>query len=225
MKAEGVFITGTDTGVGKTFLGVGLAEALSAQGISVGAMKPVETGCIARGGRLLPQDARVLAKASGANDPLDLVNPYRFLPPVAPLVAAEQAGQTISLARIMAAYRALRRRHDFLIVEGAGGIMVPLSSRRSYLDLARMMALPVLVVARPGLGTINHAVLTVMALRSQNIPVARIVVNHSTREQKGLSVRTNPAVIERLTGVPVTVMPYGGDQGLLARSLSRYRHR
>ncbi len=222
MRARGIFITGTDTGIGKTFVGMGLARALHSQGVSVGVMKPVETGCLLRGSRLFPRDARALASASGSDDPLDLVNPYRFRAPVAPLVAAEREGRTIALARIMAAYREIRRRHDFLIIEGAGGIMVPLSRQKSYLDLAGSMGLPVLIVARPNLGTINHTALTVMALRSRNIPVARIVLNHCTRTRNGLAEQTNPSVIERLTGVPVTVVSYrSGDYTSLATSLGQ----
>jgi dethiobiotin synthetase len=183
-------------------------------------MKPVETGCRVRRNSLLPQDAQGLVSASGADDPLDLVNPYRFRAPVAPLVAAEQEGRTIAVSRIMAAYRELRRRHDFLIVEGAGGIMVPLSRRTSYLDLAEAMGLPVLVVARPDLGTINHTVLTVMALRSRNIPVSGIVVNFSRKTARTLAVRTNPDALEQLTGIRVFTVPHGcRDLSPFARSL------
>jgi len=219
-RAAGIFITGTDTGVGKTFVGTGIARALAARGVDVGVMKPAETGCSMRGGTLVPQDARDLLAASGADDPIDLVNPYRFQAPVAPMVAAEEQGRTVVLARIMSAYRRLRKRHEFLVVEGAGGIMVPLSRRRSYLDLAAAIRLPVLIIARPDLGTINHTVLTVMALRSREIAISSIVVNFSRRPERGAAERTNPSVLERLTGIPVLTVPHGcGDQSLLAGRL------
>ncbi len=219
-QPAGIFITATDTGVGKTFVGTGIARALRDREIDVGVMKPAETGCRMKRGELVPRDARALLQASGANDPLDLVNPYRFRPPVAPMVAAAEEGRTIAAGPILSAYRKLRERHDFLIVEGAGGIMVPLSRRRAYLDLAEAMGLPVLIIARPDLGTINHTVLTVMALRSREISPAAIVVNFSRKTANTLAVRTNPALIEKIIGVPVFAVPYGvRDLSPLAQSL------
>ncbi len=219
-RKTGLFITGTDTGVGKTFVGTGIARALVAAGVDVGAMKPAETGCRMQRRKLIPRDAMDLLMSSRAGDALDLVNPYRFRAPVAPLVAAETDGRTIDMGRIMAAFRKLRARHDFLIVEGAGGIMVPLTRRKSYLDLAGAMGLPVLVIARPDLGTINHTVLTVMALRSRNIAVSGIVVNSARKPLQGLAVRTNPDILERITGIPVFAVPYGCcDLGPLIRLL------
>jgi dethiobiotin synthetase len=209
-EGRGIFITGTDTGVGKTFLGAGIAGFLRSRGIDVGAMKPAETGCRTRGSELVPHDARTLLRASGTGDPIDMVNPCRFRAPLAPLVAAEREGTRVDVRRIMSAYRKIMMRHDFVIVEGAGGIMVPLTRRMSYLDLAAEMGLPVLIVARPGLGAINHTVLTVMALRSRQIPVSAVVVNHRSRARKGIAERTNPSVIERLTGVGVISLVCGG---------------
>ncbi len=220
-RQAGVFITATDTGVGKTFVGAGIARALRAWGIDVGVMKPAETGCRMKRGELVPQDARTLMQASGTHDPLDLVNPCRFRAPAAPMVAAEEEGRSIAAGpTILSAYRKLRERHDFLIVEGAGGIMVPLSRRTSYLDLAEAMGMPVLIIARPDLGTINHTALTVMALRSRNIPRSGIVLNFSRKIAKTLAVCTNPAIIERMMGVPVFSVPYScRDLSALARSL------
>lgn len=200
---KGIFITGTDTGVGKTWVGAGIAAALRAKGIDVGVMKPAETGCSVRTGRLVPRDALMLMKAAGANDPLDLVVPCRFREPLAPAIAAKRAGTTIEFRHILTAFRTLSERHRFMIVEGAGGILVPLTARRSFLDLAAVLALPVLVVARPGLGTINHTLLTIAALRAKKITIAGIVINHRGKGQRGLAERTNPPVIERTSRVPV----------------------
>lgn len=207
---RGIFITGTDTGVGKTYLGAALARSLVACGIDVGVMKPAETGCRQQGGRLVPGDAVRLIKAAQVADALDLVNPYRFRAPLAPAVAAEQEGRTLSIRRILTAYRSLATRHRFVIVEGAGGIMVPLNQRTTYLDLVQQLQLPILVISRPTLGTINHTMLTVMAIQSRGLPIAGIILNDSGGARRGMAERTNPPVIERMTGIPVLCsLPYG----------------
>jgi dethiobiotin synthetase len=213
---KGIFITGTDTGVGKTFIGCGIAAALVAQGVNVGVMKPAETGCPARKGALVPRDAIALLRASKANDTLDLVNPYRFKAALAPAVAAEQAGASIGFPKITAAIRALGRVHEYMIVEGAGGILVPLTRRLTYLDLAEKLRLPVLIVARPGLGTINHTLLTVMALRQRNLDIAGIVINHGIEQRlrSCLAERTSPAVIEGMSGLPVIGIVCHGQKDL-----------
>jgi dethiobiotin synthetase len=203
MKIRGIFITGTDTGVGKTYVGAGLAAALREKGIDVGVMKPAETGCVLRKGVLRPRDTLKLIKAGGVDDPLDLVNPYRFLDPLAPAIAAAREGKGINIKRIVSAFHSLARKHSCMLVEGAGGIMVPLTTGHYYLDLAGILNLPVLVVARPGLGTINHTLLTVMALRSRRLRIAGIVVNHCSKKRPGLAERTGPRAIERLSGVPL----------------------
>ena len=120
-------------------------------------MKPVETGCRKRDGVLVPSDAMRLLKAAGGKEQLCDVNPYRFSRPLAPSVAAEMEHTTVRKSIILSRFRALASRHEIMIVEGAGGILVPLADRYSYLDLAADMGLPVLVVARPNLGTINHS--------------------------------------------------------------------
>jgi dethiobiotin synthetase len=203
MKIRGIFITGTDTGVGKTFVGAGLAAALREKGIDVGVMKPAETGCMLRKGILVPRDALMLIKAGRVNDPLDLVNPYSFLDPLAPAIAAAREGKRINIRKIVSAFHSLARKHTCMLVEGAGGIMVPLTTSYKYLDLARALNLPVLVVARPGLGTINHTLLTVMALRSRRLRIAGIVINHRSKKRPGLAERTGLRAIERLSGVPI----------------------
>jgi dethiobiotin synthetase len=218
---RGIFITGTDTGVGKTFVAAGVARALLAQGIGVGVMKPAETGCRSRHGKLIPVDAMTLMRSADTTDPLDLVNPYRFRAPLAPMVAAQREGRTIELRKIREAFRLLTKRHEFLIVEGAGGIMVPLTSRTSYLDLAAELRLLVLIIARPSLGTINHTLLTITALRAKRVHIAGTVFNHSTDGRQGPAERTNPSIIERLSGVPVLgIVRYGQeDFGTLAEVL------
>jgi len=206
---KGIFVTGTDTGVGKTYVASGIAASLRARGVDVGVMKPAETGCRIRSGDLMPADAIRLAKAAGARDPLSLINPYRFRNPLAPLVAAELEGKRIQTGRIMAAYRVLACRHDFMIIEGAGGIMVPLSPNYLYLDLAEAIGLPVVIVARPGLGTINHTLLTVAALKERGIAIAGVIINYSNKNKPGTAEETNPGVIEKISRVTVLgAVPY-----------------
>jgi len=210
---KGIFITGTDTGVGKTYVASGIAASLRAQRVNVGVMKPAETGCRIRSGDLIPADAIRLARAAGTHDPLSLINPYRFRKPLAPSAAAELEGKKIQESRIMNAYRALVRKHDFMIIEGAGGIMVPLSRNYLYLDLAQAIGLPVVVVARPGLGTINHTLLTVAALKERGIAIAGVVINYSDKRRPGLAEKTSPQALEKISRVPVLgVVQYQADE-------------
>ena len=120
---NGIFITATDTGVGKTFVSAGLASALKKRWINTGVMKPVHTGCRQQKGRLIPEDTLYLMKAASVDDPVELVTPYMFREPVAPSVAAEQTGTVIDVGKIIKSYKALCRRHEYMIVEGIGGIL------------------------------------------------------------------------------------------------------
>jgi len=207
---KGIFITGTDTGVGKTYVAVNIAAALKRRGIDAGVMKPVETGCRVRAGRLVPRDTLRLIKTAGVCDSISLVNPYRFHNPVAPFVAAGLENKKIEPVKIISTYQKLSKRHNFMIVEGAGGIMVPLSRTYLYLDLAEDVGLPVMIVARPGLGTINHTLLTIAALRAREIPIAGVVVNYTESRKPGLAEKTNPEVIEKISGVKVLgIIPFG----------------
>ena len=195
---RGLFITATDTGVGKTEVACALVSGARAAGLDVGAMKPAQSG-VEPG---VATDADRLAAAAGNADPMALVCPYSFAPPLAPGVAARLAGVEISLAAILAAARALAARHAALVVEGAGGLVVPLTPRETYADLAVALGLPVLVVARAGLGTVNHTALTVEALRARGLAIAGVVLNRIAPGDDA-SVPYNAAEIERLTGVRV----------------------
>lgn len=202
---RGLFITGTDTGVGKTHVAAGIAEALARRSMDVGVMKPVETGCRTHGGRMIPHDALRLKAAAEARDALSLINPYRFKAPLAPAVAAELEGKKINPRKILAGYQELCHRHDLMIVEGAGGILVPLTYDYTFLDLMRSCALPAIVVARPSLGTINHTLLTIKSLQQSGVTVAGIVINYAENRKIGQAERTNPRVIERMSGINVLV--------------------
>lgn len=206
---KGLFITGTDTGVGKTVVAAGLIRAIKAKGLSVCSMKPLESGCSLKKGKLFPTDAVTLLNASGIDETLDAVNPYRFRNPLAPLVAAEIEGVKIEKKRIISAYERLSKKYDITIVEGIGGIMAPVYKKYLCLDLAGDLGLPLLIVSRPGLGTINHTLLTIEAVRDRGLDVAGVVINYALKTRKGLSERTNPKVIEKLGNVPVLgTVPY-----------------
>jgi len=204
---RGLFVTGTDTGVGKTEVACALVSGARFSGLDAGAMKPAQTG--ATPGEA--SDAERLRAAAGGADPLDLVCPYQFLPPLAPGVAARLAGVEISLPRLLEAAHALAARHAALVVEGAGGLLVPLTPAGTYADLAVALGLPVLVVARAGLGTVNHTALTVEALRTRRLTVAGVVLNRTVPDDDA-SVPHNAAEIERLTGAAVlATLPYLRD--------------
>jgi len=170
-----VFVTGTDTGVGKTLVACALLRALRSRGIDAGAMKPIETGVGPSG----PADAVALRLAAGERDPLADVCPQPFALAAAPSAAARAEGRALDLAAIDAAYARLRARRSFLVVEGAGGLLVPIAAELSMADLALRFALPLLVVARAALGTINHTRLTLDAARARGLAVAGVVISYS----------------------------------------------
>ncbi len=195
---RGLFVTGTDTGVGKTEVAAALVAGWRARGLDVGAMKPAQSGV--EDGEVT--DADRLRAAAGGGDPAELVCPYSLRAPLAPAVAARLEGVEISLDRVLDAARELARRHAALVVEGAGGLLVPFTSRLTYADLAKALGMPVLVVARAGLGTVNHTALTVEALRARGLAPAGVVLNRAGPAVDP-SEPHNPGEIERLTGVRV----------------------
>ena len=208
---RGLFVTGTDTGVGKTEVAVALLGGHRARGVDVAGMKPAESGTPPGAA----SDAERLRAAAGGTDDPALVCPYRFAAPLAPAVAARLEGREVSFERVLECARELARRHAALLVEGAGGLLTPLTERHGYADLARALGLPVLVVARAGLGTVNHAALTCEALRARGIEVAGVVLNRATAASDP-SEAHNAAEIERLTGARVLAsLPFVG--GAVAR--------
>jgi len=194
-RIAGVFVTGTDTGVGKTFVAAGLAAALRRRGADVGVMKPVATG--------RSEDAKILLKASGARDPIGLVNPIHLKAPLSPHLAAKLEKTRVDLGRIDRAFEELQARHQVVIVEGAGGLLVPIRDGFTMADLAKRLGLPLLIVARDALGTINHATLTVEAARARGLKILGIVVNRSRPGRPDLAERLNPAAIAKASRVKV----------------------
>lgn len=195
-----VLITGTDTGVGKTIVTAAVVTALTANGINTGVMKPIATGTSAGVDAL--SDPDWLASVTGVGDPPDLIAPYRFRTAAAPLIAAAREGLAIEPARIIGAFQALSARHDCVVVEGIGGVLVPVTPDLFIADLARQMGLPVLIVARAGLGSINHTLMTLECLRNRGIAVCGLIFNHPSPPPAGTDESDTVRTILRLSGLP-----------------------
>jgi len=175
MTPPGFFVSGTDTGVGKTVVACALVRAMRRRGLDAGVMKPIETGVGAEG----PLDAQALRSAAAAIEPLEEICPQTFALPAAPTVAAASEGRTVEVEAIRDAFARLRERHEWLVVEGAGGLLVPAARDLSMADLCRELELPLLIVGRAALGTINHTLLTLEAAEARSLPVAGVVISHS----------------------------------------------
>ena len=202
MNKPGIFITGTDTGVGKTIVAAGLAMALRERGVKVGVMKPVATGCHGLEQRMISQDAAYLMEAAENEYPA-LTNPSRFRHPLAPNVAAMLEKKEVQLGDIHHAYQELQKHYDFIIVEGIGGLLVPLTKDYFVANLIREFQLPLLIVARSGLGTINHTLLTVDAAVIRGFDIRGIIFNRIPTVNYSMAEITNPKVVHDLTGIPV----------------------
>jgi dethiobiotin synthetase len=224
--SKGIFITGTDTGVGKTIVSAIIIRALIKKGIKVGAMKPVETGCTktevrGQGSRvrsenesLIPSDGIFLKGMAEMDDAMDLIVPIRYEYPLAPMVAAELENRHVDLNLAFRAYNIFLEKYDFMVVEGAGGLLVPImkinhqskkKNEKAYFtsDLIRDLGLPTIVVARPSLGTINHTLLTVREAERCGLKVAGVVINYSSSPENTAAEKTNPDVLRELSPVPI----------------------
>lgn len=206
---KGIFITGTDTGAGKTYVSLGLIAGWRSEGLHVGVMKPCETGCGETGE---PSDAGKLLEASGSSLSLEEVCPYRFQSPMAPGEAAALEGRAVSFDVLGQRYREIAAAHDITLVEGAGGLLVPFAGELTTADLVLHLGLPLVVVARIGLGTINHTCLTVEAARFRGIEVRGVIF---TRPEDpavyppGPDEAGNPAAVARLGNVEILAnLPY-----------------
>jgi dethiobiotin synthetase len=203
LSIPGLFITGTDTGVGKTVVAGAIANWFHRRGRRVAVLKPVATGCVRRREGLVSEDAEFLAVCSRTPHPLDLICPQRYVEPLAPSVAARRAGQPLDWEAIGRSIRIMSNGADVMIVEGVGGVMVPMDENHLALDVARMLKIPAIVVARAALGTINHALLSVRTLRESGITVAGIVINQYPADLPGVAEETSPREIEKWAKVPV----------------------
>lgn len=190
---KGWFITGTDTGVGKTFVTVGLLRYLSECGLLAAGMKPIASGCERTPDGLRNDDALRILEASAPELPYELVNPYSFEPPIAPHIAAAKAGVMIDMKTIVDSFDAIRSQVDCIVVEGVGGWEVPVSEDAGMPDLAVALGLPVILVVGIRLGCINHALLTADAVRARGLELAGWVAN-----QVDMAVEEEQAVIEAI---------------------------
>ncbi|MCX8011565.1 MAG: dethiobiotin synthase [Desulfobacterota bacterium] len=202
LHARGIFVTGTDTGVGKTIIAGGLAALFRKWGAKVGVMKPIETGCAQEDGRFIPADGLFLKEMAETDLPLETIVPYQFKEPLAPWVSAQREGMVIDLDLLVEKFKKIYQENDFVLVEGAGGILVPIGPNFFFLNLIKEFKLPVLIVSRAALGAINHTLLTLRVAQSEKITVAGIILNHISPE-KTIASETNPQVISSLTTVPI----------------------
>jgi dethiobiotin synthetase len=206
----GWFVTGTDTGVGKTVVAGALAVLLREQGRKVGVFKPVASGC-RRDPRLglVCEDAEFLAHCAEAEVNLETINPIRYPGDLAPMVAAERSKRPVDWDAMDEALERVRQTSDWLIVEGAGGLLVPIDRKKKMADLAVDLGLPLIIVARPGLGTINHTLLTIEAAKHRGLKIAAVIINRYHPHSATLAEETNPEVIARLAKIKIPlVIPF-----------------
>ncbi len=200
MVRRAFFITATDTGVGKTMATFVLGTLLKGEGFDVGVMKPVQCG---------GHDAAFLKKALGLDDDIDVINPCYAPEPLSPHLAFRRARKKADAAKIRRAYTLLRRRHDVLLIEGAGGLMVPLKNNYYNADLIRDLNAEVIIVSRLGLGTINHTLLTINQAKAYGLKIRGVLFSDTDPKAKSIAEQTNPAEIRRLSGVRILgTIPY-----------------
>jgi dethiobiotin synthetase len=230
-KEKGLFITATDTDVGKTFVTGLLAKALLNKEISTGIFKPIATGCTKdKNNNLVSEDAVFLKKITGLDYNLDEITPIKFKPPLAPLAATMETGIDINLNSIFEHLKQLEQKYDKVLIEGIGGLMVPIKHKYLVLDLIEQINYPVIIVARPNLGTINHTLLTCEVLKQRNINIKGIIINNSAKSEiassleaprndtasvitdkakqliknhTDISIKTNKQIIEQESGIKI----------------------
>jgi dethiobiotin synthetase len=217
-----IFVTGTDTGIGKTVISSAISAFFSLRKqMNVGVMKPFECGLSKTDKDLLPWDAICLREASGSNDDLNAISPYTLEAPVAPEVAAMLEHVNIDINMVDKIYHSLAKSHDLLVIEGAGGVLVPIKENFFFADLIQKWNAPTLIVSRLGLGTINHTLLTNHLLKERGIKVLGVILNN-TDGLGDLPAQTNPDILRKYLDVPVLgIFPHVKD--LLKGSVDRER--
>ncbi len=204
MSHSGLFITGTDTAIGKTYVTCGIARTLVADGRVVGAYKPAVSGAGRdAAGQPFWEDVEELHAAVGGELPRERICPQRYDAPLAPPAAAQAERRGVDAALLRSGADWWRSRCEFLLVEGAGGLLSPIADQETVADVARDLGYPLIIVARLGLGTINHTLLTLEAAARRGIPVAGIVLNEASPTDGDPSVTTNAQDLARFTDIPV----------------------
>ena len=208
----GVLITGTDTGIGKTLISCALARCFRDRGIDVGVMKPVASGGVRTADGLASEDAVLLCEAARVDDPLDRINPVVLAPPLAPVPAAAISAVAVDLKAVVEGFRWLSERHEIVLVEGVGGVLVPLVRGVTVADLARRLDLPAIVVSRTDLGTVNHTLLTIEALQRRDVRILGVVFNRLHGGDPGDDERTGPDEVFQESGTAdLGRLPYHAD--------------
>ncbi|MEW6003527.1 MAG: dethiobiotin synthase [Nitrospirota bacterium] len=206
---KGFFITGTDTGVGKTVITAALIQAIRLLGLRVCGMKPIETGCKKEGDLLIPSDGLFIKEIANMKENIKEITPCCFENPLAPLTASRLGEAPVDLEKIFNAFRKLSKNNDAVIVEGIGGLLVPITRDYFVIDLARDFGLPILSVSRPGLGTLNHTMLTVNYAIKEGLVVVGIIINYSIPPEGTIAEKTNPEIIKQISPVPILgIFPY-----------------
>ena len=204
LTIPGLFVTGTDTGVGKTIVAAAIADHFRRQGLRVGAFKPAAAGCdVDHEGNVVCEDAERLRAAIGDRFLSSQICPEMFVEPLAPAVAARREGRPIDWSHVRAMLAEIVSGSDIIIIEGIGGIHAPLDDRTTVLTLIRALVMPTVCVTRPSLGTLNHTMLSVEALRSARVECAGVVINRFPMRDPTVAEQTAREEIERLGGGPV----------------------
>ena len=208
-KVRGLFITGTDTGVGKTVVAGGIANLLHQQGHRIGVFKPVASGCTNQYEGLVNDDANFLRACSHCDFPLSVICPVGYVSPAAPVVCEEHENRQVDFGSIAQAYRKICAKSEIMIVEGIGGVRVPISFGVDVVEMMKQFDLPVVIVTRPDLGTINHTLLTIDAVRNAGLDLAGVVICGYDAANVGLAEETLPGILEEWGQVPVlSIVPY-----------------
>lgn len=212
-RPKGFFITGTDTGVGKTIIAGAFIRALSIFGLKTGGMKAVETGCLRQGDVLIPADGTFLKEMAHMDEDITRITPYALATPLAPLAASQAEDIIIEKDLLLKEFRYLSEKYEAMVIEGTGGLLVPITENYFILDLARDLGLPLVIVSRPGLGMLNHTLLTARYALKEGVEVAGIVINHPYLAEADLAEQTNPQILKKISPVPILgLFPYLKDR-------------
>lgn len=218
-----LFVTGTDTGVGKTFVSCLIAEAIRGEKIRVGVIKPVETGCEEKNGILIPSDGFALKNASGSHDSIETVVPFRFRTPLAPFMSSLIEKKGISISKIKKTCLKIFKEHELTIIEGAGGLLVPINKNYTYLNLIKDLKADTIIVAGNKLGVINHLMLTIFCLKKNRIRPLLVILNNLS-PKKDIAEKTNFTALQKLpVGVPVIELDYNKGEEFKKRILKFFR--
>ncbi len=219
-KAKGVFVTGTDTGVGKTLISGGIAKILKDAGNRVGVFKPIASGCSHTNEGLVNPDSEFLRYHSHCDHSLSTISPVGFVTPAAPIVCEEHENRLVDFNALANAYQQICDDSDVVVVEGIGGVRVPISEGVDVLEMAKWFDMPVVVVTRPDLGTINHTLMTVDLIRGAGLNLAGVIISGYDAMNATLAEETLPQVLMDFGGIEIlTIIPKDEDSDVEACKL------